>query len=386
MSLTFSDGTSGQVQCDITGHGSINIAKGRIYNASVANKTGYFTPGPYKNIKASLSQRTLQFVYTRQWEGTSVIEVELSVSNGGVLNDFVGKNLGMFEDNSENYWTSSNGVIENGKVIYTFPGVTSGKAYTIPIFHDQNSNIFTINNRKYTNDSVSGQTLSIIPSTEYETLRVSYRFMKKDYGIFIVKNDGTEIEIGSWEGPDSEDTNKKNTWPLLHINTEAVANAGCDYYIRCRDLTSERLATESAGKAWATSNINFPHVSTSTTDFIGKTNTYYMAYDTRNLGAYSPAAEFANSQVIEINGLQVNGFIGTRGQMDIIYGNSNNRTAIGNTLTKLGYSNINFNSTTTWSSSQAGATSSWFWDSGGGWVTSYRKPYSYLVVPFFAVL
>ena len=388
VNIKFSDGTTQQILCDSTGYGSLSIAKGRIYSASVANQAGYHTPGAYNNIKASLSQRTLQFVYTRQWEGTSVITIELSVSNGGVINDFVGKNLGIFEDNSENYYTSSNGVIENGKVIYTFPGVTSGKAYTIPIFHDSSSNIFTINNRKYTNDSVSGQNLNIVPNTEYETLRISYRLMKQNYGIFIVKNDGTEIEIGSWEGPDPEDTDKKNTWPLLHINTEDCANTGNDYYVRCRDLTSERLASECTTKQWCKSNVNLSHVSTSTTNFIGKTNTYYMVYDSRNLSISSPAAEFVNSQVIEINGIQVKGFIGTRAQMDIIYGNTTNRTAVKEALTKLGYSNINFNSVDTWCSTQRDAITSWsWWQSSNKWnyYTPGNKNINYLVVPLFSV-
>jgi len=290
----------------------------------------------------------------------------------------------MFEDGTENMWISSNGETVNDKVTYTFTGIAPWRSYTIPIFHDQNSNIFTINNRKYTNTSIENN-LSIVPNTNYETLRISYRLIKQNYGIFIVKNDGTEIEIGSWEGPDSGDSDKKNTWPLLHINTEDCANTGNDYYVRCRDLTSERLVTESDKKQWVTSNILLPNVSNSTTDFIGKTNTYYMIYDSRNSGISSPAAEFANSQVIEINGLQVNGFIGTRGQMDIIYGDTNNRTAIINTLTNLGYSNINFNSTRTWSSSQGNATSSWHWYSGGYWYGS-SKTDSNLVVPFFTVL
>jgi len=288
----------------------------------------------------------------------------------------------MLEDGTENMWMSSNGVEENGKVIYTFlTGIAPWRSYTIPIFHDQNSNIFTINNRKYTNTSIENN-LNIIPNTNYETLRISYRLIKQNYGIFIVKNDGTEIEIGSWEGPDSGDSDKKNTWPLLHINTEDCANTGNDYYVRCRDLTSERIATESTTKQWTTSNISLSHVSNSTTDFIGRTNTYYMIYDSVNLGIQSPAAIFATSQ--RFHGMT--GFIGTRGQMDIIYGNTGNRTMIINALSKLGYSNINFNSTNTWSSSQANATRSWYWASGGYWDGSYgSKTSSLLVVPFFSV-
>ena len=110
-----------------------------------------------------------------------------------------------------------------------------------------------------------------------------------------------------------------------------------------------------------------------------------MIYDSLNLGISSPAALLVYNQTIEINGNNAYSYIGTRPQMGIIYGNTGNRDLIINALTKLGYSNVNFNSTNTWSSSQSFANSAWAC-SGGNWNGNGDKNWGRLVVPFFAVL
>ena len=355
-----------------SGQAETMITKGLTYDIHPQPYGNYIVQN-YSNIKACLNERYINIPYQFEQPETCTIEVNITTSGvGGSINDFTGLELTIF--NQSNQQVSTAIIDNNGKA--TFNNVTKYTTYTI-----NSTGIIPNGTNTYRKPANS------IILTDFNTNIVNINYKRTEHGIFLVNGTTWEETEITQEFIDTLDNTMKSTYPYIHVCTESLANVGCDYYVRCRDLTGERLATESANRQLATSNIVFPNVSTNITDeYNGRKQTYYMIYDSVNLGISSPAALLVYNQTIEINGNTLKGFIGTRGQMSIIYENTGNRNLVRGALTKLGYSNINFNSTSTWSSSQnTNAATSWCWYSGGSW-TNYNKVNSYLVVPFFAVL
>ena len=347
-----------------------SINKGLTYSV-YPQPYGNYVVQNYLNVKASLNERYINIPYQQNQVETCTVEVNITTSgNGGSINDFTGVELTIFNQ-SNSVLTAT--IDSNGKA--TFNNVTKYTSYTINStgIIPNGTNIY----RKPANSTIL---------TNFDTNAVNINYTRiNQNGIFLVNGTTWEETEITQDFIDTLYNTMKSTYPYIHVCTENLTNAGCDYYVRCRDLTGERIASESTTRQWSTSQANYSHVSTSTTDFIGKTNTYYMIYDSINLGISSPAALLVYNQTIEINGNTLNGFIGSRGQMSIIYENTGNRNLIRDALVKLGYSNINFiNSTQTWSSSQGNDTASWVWNKGS-W-NNYGKSLNYLVVPFFAVL
>ena len=327
------------------GQAQTMITKGLTYDI-YPQPYGSYVVQNYLNIKADLNEKYINIPYLLGGQPeTCTVVVNITTSgNGGSINDFTGLELTIFNQ-SNSVLTAT--IDNNGKA--TFNNAIKYTTYTI------NSTAVIPNG---TNTYRKPANSTILTNFDTNTVNINYTRINQN-GIFLVNGTTWEETEITQDFIDTLDSTMKSTYLYIHVCTENLTNVGCDYYVRCRDLTGERIASESTTRQWSTSNVNYSHVSTSTTDFIGKTNTYYMIYDSVNLGISSPSALLVYNQTIDINGNTLNGFIGSRGQMSIIYENTGNRNLIRSALTKLGYSNVNFNSTGTWSGSQGNAPYSW---------------------------
>lgn len=364
------------------GQAQTMIKKGLTYKVYPQSYGSYVVQN-YLDIKAALNQRYINIPYLLGGQPeTCTVVVNITTSGvGGSIADFTNKGITILNQSNQSVLTSTIG--SNGKAI--FDNVTKYTSYTINSTGVTPGGTSTY--RKPANSTIL---------TNFEPTIVNIDYKRTDHGIFLVNSTNWEETEVTDSFINTLTTDMKSTYPYIHVCTEALANAGCDYYVRCRDLTSERLAAESTTKQWASSNKVFPNVSTNiTNEYNGRKQTYYMLYDSIDLNISSPAALLVHNQTIEINNNIAYGFLGTRPQISIIYENTGNRDLIKSALGKLGYSSssINFNSTDTWSSTQHGiyVESAWYWNGGGGsWknnnATFYAKNKSYLVVPFFTFL
>lgn len=360
------------------GQAQTMIKKGLTYKVYPQSYGSYVVQN-YLDVKAALNQRYINIPYLLGGQPeTCTVVVNITTSGvGGSIADFTNKGITILNQSNQSVLTSTIG--SNGKAI--FDNVTKYTSYTINSTSVTPGGTSTY--RKPANSTIL---------TNFEPTIVNIDYKRTDHGIFLVSSteetELTDISINTLT------TDMKSTYPYIHVCTEALANAGCDYYVRCRDLTSERLAAESTTKQWATSNVSTPNVSYNTTnEYNGRKQTYYMLYDSIDLGISSPAALLVYNQTIEINNNIAYGFLGTRPQMSIIYENTGNRNLIKSALGKLGYSSINFYTTNTWSSTQYTNNSGYafYWNGGGlSWknnnATTNAKDKSYLVVPFFTFL
>jgi hypothetical protein len=362
------------------GQAQTMITKGLTYKVYPQSYGSYVVQN-YLDVKAALNQRYINIPYLLGGQSeTCTVEVNITTSGvGGNIADFTGLGLTILNQSNQSILTST--IDSNGKA--TFYNVTKYTNYTINSTSVTPKGTSTY--RKPANSTIL---------TNFDPTIVNIDYKRTDHGIFLVNSTTWEETQITADFINTLTTDKKSTYPYIHVCTEALANTGCDYYVRCRDLTSERLATESANKQWATSNVSTPNVSYNTNEYNGRKQTYYMLYDSIDLGISSPAALLVYNQTIEINNNIAYGFLGTRPQMSIIYENTGNRGLIKDALAsnRLGYSSINFDTTNTWSSTQYQSSSgyAWFWNSGGSWkynnATTYAKNKSYLVVPFFTFL
>jgi len=355
---------------DSLGQAETVIRKGLTYDIYPQPYGSYIVQN-YLNIKAALSDRYINIPYQLEQTETCTVEVNIVTNN---LSDFTGSEFTIFNESNQQALTAT--IDNTGKA--TFNNAIKYTTYII------NSTGIVPRNNTYRKPANS----TILTNLDTNVINLDYRNVS--YGIFLVNGTTWEETEITTEFIATLDNTMKSTYPYIHVCTEELANAGCDYYVRCRDLTSERLATEVASKQWSTRGVEYPHVSTNTTtEYNGRNQTYYMLNDpfTSNLGCYSPAAMFACNQSIEVNGELLKGYIGTVAQMKIIYNNDTTTpSTITSALNKIGYSNINFlDYKDTWSSIQSGSM-------GYNWAGGYRvwrtlygeKAKALLVVPFFS--
>ena len=346
------------------------IRKGLTYDI-YPQPSGSYIVQNYLNIKAAISDRYINIPYQLEQTETCTVEVNIVTNN---LSDFTGLDFTILNQSNQQVLTAT--IDNNGKA--TFGNAIKYTTYTI------NSTALTSRHNIYRKPANS----TIL--TNFDTNVVNLDYKNVSYGIFLVNGTTWEETEITTEFIATLDTTMKSTYPYIHVCTEDLANAGCDYYVRCRDLTSERIASECTTKQWSTKGVGYPHVSTNTTtEYNGREQTYYMLSDpfTSNLGCYSPAAIFACNQSIEVNGELLKGYIGTVAQMKIIYNNNTTTpSTITSALNKIGYSNANFLSyKDTWSSIQS-ASEGYLWAYDYYvWRSQYGgKTISKLVVPFFS--
>lgn len=356
VSLSIEGGTTTILECDEDGNCEAEVAKNTVYTISVADRTGYQHVASYKT-RANSNLKYIYLVYEKEISGeTCTVTVRL-IQNGGrseAASSFGGKtvNLILSDGTSRSAVTDASGVA-------TFLNVTKGvegrtgnpkiTGFTTPASYNFVTNFDTIG----------------IDLTYYATTAP---------GIWMVRDDGEEFDYENWDTSD--------TCVAIHVATQALAEEGCDYYVRIDDLTNAWFTT-AHNKAWASSQVNFPHVpnwNANTPYYNGREATQFMMSDAADLQINTPAAEFAVEERFTLNGNTAQGYLGTRDQWQAIV---DNKDMIALMYTLIGKS-ATWNDKNIWTSSQYSATNAWYWISGS-WNRGNDKSLGHAVVPFFAI-
>jgi len=350
VNVTFDDGSATlQLTTNASGVASATIAKEKTFNVVPSDQTGYLHI-PAQKYKANSNERYVNVVYNQGVSGTSDITVTFSVTGGqqGVA-PFVGKNVTLILSNG-----SAPSALVDSNGVASFSGVSRGLTGYVML------------------PAISGYgTPSRINfSTDFATIGLTAAYTIVTAGLYMVKQDGTEVDYYAWEEGD--------TCIALHIATATLIEAGHDYYLKPEHLCLPWLNTT---KQWATQNVNFPNVPGDVaTDYDGQSNTSNMLTDAATLNIQSPAAEFVTQQTLTINGNTSYGYLGTKKQFQALV---DNKTAIYTLVLALGLTPTFFTKNI-WVSTQCSAANAWGWYSGS-WNNDRFKYISNAVVPFFAI-
>lgn len=392
------------ITTDANGECTDLIPKGDKYTITVPNREGYYSMGN-PTYTAEQIRREVIFTYHQQEDKQHSITLNFNTYNGGSQTVFEGLTCSLFNSGQSVFDTQT---IANNRA--TFSGLSRGETYT--------TGIPTVSANYSTPDNAT----FVLYDDSYLTFNYKYN-SSTTYGLFLVDNNFNEYSIkdqyiihetwssgtvpagytvvGTVIGVGSQSNVKVNKAckfvdgsPLaslvkdniiaIHVYPETLATRGQDYFVKVADL-----CTSPGSAAWASSNVNFPDVSTSTSYYNGRRMTYFMAYDARCvLGITSAAAELANKKTFTYqDGIVLTGYMGTRAQMDFIYNSSTspagNLTDIYCVLGLLGFT-PNYYDRTTWSSSQTNASHAWLWDGTSHYWYNFYKTVSYGVLPFFS--
>ena len=393
------------VTTDSLGECTDLIPKGNKYTITVPNREGYYSMGD-PTYTAEMIRREVVFTYHKQEDKQHSITLNFNTYNGGSNTVFEGLTCTLLNSGQQTFDTQT---ISNNRA--TFTGLSRGETYT--------TGIPTVNSNYSTPDNAT----FVLYDDSYLTFNYKYN-SSVSYGLFLVDSNFNEYSIkdqyiihDSWSGGTvptgytavytvigvgSQSNVKvqkackfvdgsplaslvKDNVIAIHVYPQALATRGQDYFVKVADL-----CTSPGSQQWATSNINFPDVTTSTSYYNGKRMTYFMAYDARCvLNITSPAAEFVNKRTFTYqDGKELVGYMGTRAQMDYIYNSSTspagNLTDIYCVLGLLGFT-PNYYDRTTWSSSQYYASTAWYWNGPYHTWGNGSKTYSTGVLPFFSL-
>lgn len=349
VSVAFEDDSPTQtLTADEDGKCDISIEKNKVVTLSVADQLGY-QHVPSMTLRTNVNARYVFFTYEKEISSeTCTVQVELVPSGGRPENysELVGKTVNLiFSDG-----TARSAVTDSNRIA-TFLNVTKGlegrtanpkcNGYVTPASKNFSTNFDTV-----------GVTLT------YSAVTVA--------GIFMVNQDGDDVTYEAWDTDD--------TLVALHFATEALVEAGCDYYVPVEEL----VAGWNQGHAFATSAVVFPNVrgyDASSPYYNGQEETTNIISDAATLEVQAPAAEYAVEQTFTIHGNTAHGYIGTRDQIGIIVQNLEMLSRMllldGKRLI-LGYY--------IWATSQYG-TNQWHLREEG-W-SNLAKTYAFNVLPFF---
>lgn len=358
VSVAFEDGSPTQtLTADEDGKCSISIEKNKVVTLSVADQLGY-QHVPAMTLRTVSNVRYVFFTYEEELTSETCTVTVTLVPSGArpeQASEFAGKtvNLTFNDGTARSSVTDSNGVATFLNVRQGLEGTTQNPKLT---------GFVTPAKRNFsTNFATVGLTLT------YNAVVAA--------GIFMVNQDGDDVTYAAWDTDD--------TLVAIHVATQELVEAGCDYYIPVEEMISSWFVSAHE-KRWATSTVGFPNVpywNASAPYYDGKSATQNMISDAATLEIQSPAAEFAVEQTFTLNGNTARGFIGTKDQFQIII---NNRENIYNMLLLAGLTAV-YMSNLLWSSSTYdNKDTRYSWSLvNGSWNITYYKTINYAIIPFF---
>ena len=358
VQVAFEDGSPTQIlTADEDGKCNISVDKGKTITLSVADQTGY-QHIPAMTLRTVSNVRYVFFTYEVELTSeTCTVTVTLVPSGARPEQEsaIVGKTVNLtFSDGS------ARSAVTDSNRVATFLNVRQGLEGTTQ--NPKLTGFVTPAKRSFsTNFATVGLTLT------YNAVVAA--------GIFMVNQDGDDVTYAAWDTAD--------TLVAIHVATQALVEAGCDYYVPVEEMISS-WTVSAHKKKWSTSQVTFPNVrnwSSATRYYDGQEATQKMISDAATLGVQSPAAEFAVEQTFTLNGNTAQGFIGTRDQTDPLI---TNKESIYNMLALGGYT-ASYISRDTMTSSQVSAISFYYYEAAKTkWTELGGKIYAeYYVIPFF---
>lgn len=286
----------------------------------------------YQELIDTVGVETVKVSFKKLSDLSALSGITVTVSIGGT---------------NHNYTTDTQGVI-----VFTVP---YGNTYTIipPAVSGYNTPL----------------SVSRVANNNTRFITVTYSAASTYTNLSVIMSDGTEIPFSGFDGDITEAVLLKLISSVGNC-TIAIHNSHPSY-------------------AWSNKSIQFPSLpylnsSQATSDYDGVHNSELIEADRLTLLASYPdltipAVNYCRSQSVTINGVTKTGYLPAAGQLVLL---KNNVIDVNVALTALGGNTIGLGSGDWWSSSQFSVTYAWFLGYGS-LNDSYRKTYSFQVLPFF---
>lgn len=399
------------LQVDSNGELVVTIPYKNIYKIYVTQEiNGYSTPPSYSGIVSSVYDRYLTFEYVQNLNQTINLEIQLNLpedcilNQNALINDASGAVYLFNNNNNSSYYKSS---MLNSNLIATFNNIETGVykvlwsygGYAVKnFFFDSANNVdhLDIYAYKYNSDITENYNNLYIVTSDFNIEIPITQFKNAILtGDTIYDNENNQIDYNSWEY--IHIYSGYNFYGTSYYN---LAKRGCDYYVKLKDLFKQ--SNNYVTKKWLSSNLKLDHVETS--EYDGKRQTYFMAFDAKENFLTSNAAEWVNRQEVIYSPTNVimRGFIGSYYQLYPLFNPDN-----ANTLYYIAnYLNINLSSgqsytinpsepdssntnayyiKSIWTSNQtSSAGSSYAWSCSGKTFNSVAKTNSSVVIPLYS--
>ena len=256
---------------------------------------------------------------------------------------------------------------EKGKVTVFVP---YKKEYTVAIDDQDGYNVsFNKNSRTYTAN---------VPQR-----LIDYRFYQFKAGIFVVDANKNEYYIEDWV---AAGRNADDAVAIKVADASLSINHGT-FCIRTSDIKN---VSKLLGMAWCTQNLQFNSIALNGNNvndanyYNGESSSFLIRQEAQERSLSVPAFDYAYSQIFNLGGEDLHGFVMSVGQEYVHVANIGITKQVLETLygEEVATNYYNFvMKKLRWTSTQNNATNAWNFSSSAGYS---NKPYSYVALPVFA--
>lgn len=243
------------------------------------------------------------------------------------------------------------------------------KEYTVVIDDQDGYNVsFNKNSRTYTAN---------VPQR-----LIDYRFYQFKTGIFVVDIDKNEYYIEDWV---AAGRNADDAVAIKVADVSLSINKGT-FCIRTSDIKN---VSKLLSMAWCTQNLQFNSIALNGNNvndayyYNGESSSFLIRQEAQERSLSVPTFDYAYSQIFNLGGEDLHGFIMSVGQEYVHVANIGIikqvlETLYGETVATDYYNFVM--KKYRWTSTQSNATNAWYYSSSA---TNYLKSYSYVVLPVF---
>lgn len=246
------------------------------------------------------------------------------------------------------------------------------KEYTVVINDQDGYNVsFNKNSRTYTAN---------VPQR-----LIDYRFYQFKAGIFVVDANKNEYYIEDWV---AAGRNADDAVAIKVADASLSINHGT-FCIRTSDIKN---VSKPISTSWCTQNLQFNSIALNGNNvndanyYNGESSSYLIRQEAQERSLLIPAFDYAYSQILNLGGEDLHGFVMSVGQDKAHVGNINIIRQVLEILydkiVATDYYNLVMNNRR-WTSTQSNATSAFFFTNNGSY-DKKNKVYSYIVLPVFA--
>lgn len=350
---------------DSNGHVTFNVERGTLYRIEF-NEYGNAQPiSPISYTATSGMVREISVEY-KPYDEESSEKVIVTVTK--------------YTDNVGSAWESIPVIVTIDRKDTTYQTDAKGqvtvfvpykKEYTVRIDNQDGYNVsFNKNSRTYTAN---------VPQR-----LIDYRFYQFKAGIFVVDANKNEYYIEDWV---AAGRNADDAVAIKVADASLSINHGT-FCIRTSDIknVSKLIST-----SWCTQDLQFNSIALNGNDvndanyYNGESSTYLIRQEAQERSLSVPAFDYAYSQIFNIGGEDLHGFLMSVGQEYVHVANIGIIRQVLETLygEEVATNYYNFvMKRTRWTSTQNNAASAWSYSSYAG--NYYFKSYSYMVLPVYA--
>lgn len=214
---------------------------------------------------------------------------------------------------------------------------------------------------------------------------IDYRFYQFKAGIFVVDANKNEYYIEDWVAAG------KNADDAVAIKV-ADASLSVNHGTFCIRTSDIKNVSKLPSMSWCTQNLQFDSIALNGNNvkdanyYNGESSSFLIRQEAQERSLLVPAFDYAYSQILNLGGEDLHGFVMSVGQNKAHVGNINIIRQVLEILydkiVATDYYNLVMNNRR-WTSTQSEATSAWYFTINDGHDNN-NKVYSYIVLPVFA--